>query len=93
MEFTSLAEKKIHDDVEKMFGDKDPELKFVTKLAMLKELYGDGMDKKIQEAMERMRDCAAKESKMIVEELKCSLDESGNVILLEKKESQLNTNE
>jgi hypothetical protein len=90
MEFTSFAERKINDDVEKMFGDKDPELKMITKLSMLKELYDN--DSKIQDFINRMKSNALKESEMITNELKCSLDVSGNVILLEK-ESQHNLNE
>jgi hypothetical protein len=90
MEFTSFAERKINDDVEKMFGDKDPELKMITKLSMLKELYDN--DSKIQDFVNRMKSNAMKESEMITNELKCSLDVSGNVILLEK-ESQHNLNE
>lgn len=83
MEFITLAEKKIHDDVEKMFGDKDPELKMITKLSMLKELYGDNddMETKIKDVINKMKLNASKETKMIENELKCSLDASGNVII------------
>lgn len=92
MEFTSFAEKKIHDDVEKIFGDKDPELKMITKLAMLKEIYGDDddMESKIQDAIIKMKYNAIKESEIITNQLKCSLDISGNVILLEKSQHNLN---
>ena len=79
MEFTSFAEKKIHDDVEKMFGDKDPELKMITKLSMLKEIYGDEIN--VQDVINKMKYNAQKESQMIANELKCTLDASGNVIL------------
>ena len=79
MEFTSFAEKKIHDDVEKMFGDKDPELKMITKLTLLKEIYGDEIN--VQDVINRMKSNAQKESQMIDNELKCSLDASGNVVL------------
>ena len=79
MEFTSFAEKKINDDVEKMFGDKDPELKMITKLSMLKEIYGD--DVNIQDFIDKMKFNAMKEIQIIANELKCSLDASGNVIL------------
>ena len=83
MEFITLAEKKIHDDVEKMFGDKDPELKMITKLSMLKELYGDDddMETKIKDVINKMKLNASKETKMIENELKCCLDASGNVII------------
>ena len=84
MEFLSLAEKKINDDVEKMFGDKDPELKMITKLSMLKELYGDdndNMEYKIENVINKMKWNASKESKIIENELKCTLDASGNVII------------
>ena len=87
MEFLTLSEKKIHDDVEKMFGDKDPELKMLTKLSMLKELYGNDsdMELKIQNVINKIKLNAVKESEIITNELKCSLDTSGNVtILLEK---------
>jgi hypothetical protein len=83
MEFTSFAEKKINDDVEKMFGDKDPELKMLTKLAMLKELYGDEVDTRIQDTLKKIKRCAVNEFKLIQDELKCSLDASGNVIISE----------
>jgi 2C-methyl-D-erythritol 2,4-cyclodiphosphate synthase len=87
MEFLTLAEKKIHDDVEKMFGDKDPELKMITKLSMLKELYGDDddMEYKIENVINKMKLNAVKELKLIDSELKCSLDLSGNVIILLEK--------
>jgi hypothetical protein len=93
MEFTSLVEKKVHDDVEKMFGDKDPELKMITKLAMLKEIYNDDddIDNKIQDFITKVKYNAVKETKLITDELKCSLDSSGNVIiLLEKSQYSLN---
>jgi hypothetical protein len=87
MEFTSLVEKKIHDDVEKMFGDKDPELKMITKLAMLKEIYNDddNIDNKIQDFINKIKYNGVKESKLITDELKCSLDTNGNVIILLEK--------
>ena len=87
MEFLTLSEKKIHDDVEKMFGDKDPELKMLTKLSMLKELYGDDddMEYKIENVINKMKLNAVKELKLIDSELKCSLDLSGNVIILLEK--------
>jgi hypothetical protein len=83
MEFLTLSEKKIHDDVEKMFGDKDPELKMITKLSMLKELYGNDndMELKVQNVINKMKSNAVKESEIITNELKCSLDASGNVII------------
>ena len=86
MEFLTLSEKKIHDDVEKMFGDKDPELKMLTKLSMLKELYGNDndMELKIQNVINKIKLNAVKESEIITNELKCSLDTSGNVIILNK---------
>jgi len=87
MEFLTLSEKKIHDDVEKMFGDKDPELKMLTKLSMLKELYGNDndMELKIQNVINKIKLNAVKESEIITNELKCSLDASGNVIILLEK--------
>jgi len=83
MEFLTLSEKKIHDDVEKLFGDKDAELKMITKLSLLKELYGcdDDMEDKIKNVINKIKLNASKETKLIDSELKCTLDASGNVII------------
>jgi hypothetical protein len=88
MNFISLAEKKINDEMDKMFGDKDNELKVLTKFARFKELYGE--DKELNQqvciAIEKIRHTTRKEAAMITDELKCVLDSSGNVILLNTKD-------
>jgi hypothetical protein len=84
MDFVTTAEKKIDDILEKLFGDKDPELKHITKLSMLKDLYGDLIDEKINNTLETLKQCNEKEINSIKDELKCTLNKDGNVIIIEK---------
>ena len=84
MDFISLAEKQIDNEMDKLFGENSSELKVLTKLARLKELYGEDSDlnQRVYDVIEKIKFAAKKEATMIANELKCGLDSSGNVILL-----------
>ena len=84
MEYQSLAEKQIMQRVEKMFGTSDPELKAIMHMHLMKELHPEdnALDADITTLLNKIRKSALEETAMINSQLQCTLDASGNVVLL-----------
>lgn len=82
--YITPAERKIENDLEKMFGDKHPELKSFVRLSMLKEHYKDDpdFDNTVTRTMNKMRLAQVRERQNIEEVMVMTLDASGNVVPL-----------
>ena len=79
MDYESLIEKNINHMMDKMFGDKDPALKTVTKM----NLMFDGEDDTINEMedyLTKMKKMNFFEAKCINEELQLTYDKDGNIV-------------
>ena len=101
MDYESLVEKNLNHMMDKMFGDKDPALKIVTKM----NLMFDGTEetkKDIECVLTKMKKMNAYEAQCISEELELTYDKDGNIvsinsidetenILWKKSESDENT--
>ena len=77
-----FIEKRIDQDMDKMFGEESSQLKIFTKLARLKDLYGedDELNHQIDTLIIKSRKALEIEKACIKCELKCTLDASGNVV-------------
>lgn len=77
MNIPNLIEKRVDTQLDKMIGDKDEELKTITKMAILKE----DIDKnEILEIINRIKSNHEQEVKYYLEEMTMTLDSGGNVV-------------
>lgn len=79
MNIPSLIEKRVDTQLDKIMGDKDEELKTITKMALLR----DDIDKnEILEIINRIKSNHEQEVKHYLEEMTMTLDSNGNVVPL-----------
>ena len=79
MDYESLVEKNVNHMMEKMFGDKDPALKTITKMNLL----FDGEDETLNQMesfLTKMKKMNYFEAKCINEELQLTYDTEGNIV-------------
>ena len=79
MDYESLVEKNVNHMMEKMFGDKDPALKTVTKM----NLMFDGEDESLYQMenyLTKMKKMNYFEAKCINEELQLTYNTEGNIV-------------
>ena len=79
MDYESLIEKNVNHMLDKMFGDKDPTLKTITKM----NLMFDGDEETLTEMelfLSKMRKINFLETKSINEELQLTYDNDGNIV-------------
>ena len=79
MDYESLVEKNVNHMMEKMFGEKDPALKTITKMNIL---Y-DGTDETkndIENVLTKMKKMNAFEAQCIENELHLSYDNDGEIV-------------
>ena len=79
MDYESLVEKNVNHMMEKMFGDRDPTLKMVTKM----NLMFDGEDESLNQMenyLTKMKKMNFFEAKCINEELQLTYDKDGNIV-------------
>jgi uncharacterized protein YuzE len=79
MDYESLVEKNVNHMMEKMFGEKDPALKTITKMNIL---YDGTDDTKtdIECVLRKMKKMNAFEAQCIGDELELTYDKDGNVV-------------
>lgn len=75
-DIVSMFEKRIDRMMDKMFGDKNNELKAVTKMSLMSKEHTPEMIS----ILEQMRQDKIKEEAMLLEEMTMTLDASGNVV-------------
>jgi len=75
-DIVSMFEKRIDRMMDKMFGDKNNELKAVTKMSLMSKEHTPEM----LSILEQMREDKIKEEAMLLEEMTMTLDASGNVV-------------
>ena len=76
-EYKSNLEKKIDAQLEKLLGDKDPQLRIILKTLM--------MNKDAQELAAQLQEENRSEAQIWEEELVCTLDENGNVVPIKQE--------
>lgn len=80
MELKSMYEIKVDKILDKMFGESSSPLKTITKLSMMnKEVTPE-----VQESLNEIKEMNLEQQKILDEEMECTLDASGNIILLPK---------
>ena len=80
----TFAEKKVIEDVERMFGDKDIALKNIMIYTRLLEINPDDADlkmnlEKVRVKMRKMNECIVNN---IEKELKCTVDRNGEIFTM-----------
>ena len=75
-DIVSMFEKRVDRMMDKMFGDKNSELKAVTKMSLMNK----EPTPEIKCILEQMRQDKIKEEAMLLEEMTMTLDASGNVV-------------
>lgn len=81
----TFAEKKIKDDVDKMFGDGNHAMKAIVLYTKLLDLYPDDAElkSKIDSTINKIRNHNRVAVENINAELTCTLDASGNIVSLD----------
>jgi hypothetical protein len=75
-EYKSNLEKKIDAQLDKLFGDKDPQLRIILKAMLMNKESSAETNELISQLQEENRT----EAQVWEEELVCTLDEKGNVV-------------
>jgi len=75
-EYKSNLEKKIDSQLDKLFGDKDPQLRIILKAMLMNKESSAETNELISQLQEENRT----EAQIWEEELVCTLDENGNVV-------------
>jgi hypothetical protein len=79
MDYEGLVERNINHMMDKMFGDKDPALKTITKMNILYDGSGDTKNE-IENVLTKMKRINTYEEKCIQEELSLTYDIAGNIV-------------
>ena len=79
-----LLEKKIDKAMDKLFGKADSQIKTITKLAKLKQLYGedDELNNQIDTIIIKTRKYQAIEKTCLYTDIKCTLDATGDIVFI-----------
>ena len=77
LSISGLYEKKINNKLDRIIGDKDEELRTITKLSLMK----DDIDKnEILEIIKKIRETHEKEARELMEEMTMTLNEKGEIV-------------
>jgi uncharacterized protein YuzE len=79
MDYEGLVEQNVNHMMDKMFGDKDPALKTITKMNILFD-GDDDTRESMEKALTKMKKMNYFEAKCIDEELFLTYDNNGNII-------------
>jgi len=81
MDYEGLVEQNVNHMMDKMFGDKDPALKTITKMNILNDGTDDSRES-IEQVLTKMKKMNWFESKCIDEEMLLTYDSAGNIVEL-----------
>jgi hypothetical protein len=81
MDYESLLEKNVNHMMDKMFGDKDPTLKTITKMNLLYD-FDENANNEVISFINKVKKLNDYEAKCIENELVLTYDKDGNIIFV-----------
>jgi hypothetical protein len=90
MDYEGLIERNVNNMMDKMFGDKDPALKAITKMNILYD-FTDESKNEIENALSKIKRMNFCEAKCIEEELSLTFDKDGNIVFVDSIDETKNS--